>query len=673
MQNTGNTQIMCREHRFPLRLPLLAAACALFAALVALACAPTPALAKSYTMPEVNIDAEVMPNGDLHVVEKRHFSFDGSYSCVYWNFESSDVDKADRHGYTVNSVKIAQYDSGQESSAKTQKLNSVPFQSSWRESGGPGKDAWSYDKAGTSLYVFFSDADYQDMTVTIDYTVDEAAIAYEDVGEIYWKYVGSGWDADSENVTCTIHTPVPIGTKVQAGDNLRAWGHGPLDGTVNIASDGTVVYKVDKISSGQYGEARVVFPVEWLTKLSASAKKNHGDELGLDTILEEEQNWADVANAQRIGSLVFIIAFIVISLALIVWAILMFLRHGRELKPEFQDEYWRDMPDKSLHPAVVGRCWRFDQESTDDLTATLMHLSALGAIAINKGTYQQKGIFGRQKDVEGMYLTRIPAVADTLTDELDTRAMKLIFDTVAGGKDSLWMSEIQTYAKDHAEHFTEEVKSWQGVLTARSLQAEIFEPKGPHRRTVMNLVAIVYGVIGVVACMATVNFLPLIAVIPTVLVLLVFARFMERRTRKGAELQAHSKALRSWLRDFTHTDEQPPTGVKVWGEFMVYAYLFGVAEQVIKQLKITMPELFDEDAMVVGGYSYMPFFWYTGGIDGSPVTPGFDIFDAAVQNSFDVVEAATSAAEGFSSSGGGFGGGFSVGGGGGFGGGGGAR
>jgi hypothetical protein len=77
--------------------------------------------------------------------------------------------------------------------------------------------------------------------------------------------------------------------------------------------------------------------------------------------------------------------------------------------------------------------------------------------------------------------------------------------------------------------------------------------------------------------------------------------------------------------------------------------------------------------MVVDGYSYMPFFWYTGGIDGSPVTPGFDIFDAAVQNSFDVVEAATSAAEGFSSSGGGFGGGFSVGGGGGFGGGGGAR
>ena len=673
MQNIGNTQIMCRSRRLSLCLPVVAATfCLLVAAFALAALTPAAAQAKSYTVPEVDIDAEVLPSGDLHVVEKRHFSFDGSYSCVFWNFESSNVDKADRHGYTVNSVKIAQYDAGDESSAKTQKLGSVPFQTKWRDSGGPGSDAWSYDKADTSLYVFFS-AEDQDMTATIDYTVDQAAIAYEDVGEIYWKYIGSGWDVDSQNVTCTIHTPVPIGTKVQAGDNLRAWGHGPLDGTVNIASDGTVVYKVDKISSGQYGEARVVFPVEWLTKLSDTAKKNHGDELGLDTILEEESNWADAANAQRIASLVFIIVFIALSIALIAWTIVSFLRYGRELKPQFQEQYWRDVPDRGLHPAVVGRCWRFDGESTDDLTATLMHLSARGAIAINKGTYQKKGRFGKMKDVEGMYLTRIPAVADTLTDELDTTAMSLVFDTVAGGRDSLWMSEIQTYAKEHAEQFTDKVKSWQGLLTARSLQAEIFEPKGPHRRTVMGIVAIVYGIIGVVACIATVNFIPLAAVIPTVLVMLVFARFMERRTRKGAELQARSKALRNWLRDFTRTDEQPPTGVKVWGEFMVYAYLLGIADQVIKQLKIIMPELFDEDAMAVGGYSYMPFFWYTGGMGSTTADPGFDIFDAAVQNSFDIVEAAQSAAEGISSSGGGFGGGFSVGGGGGFGGGGGAR
>ena len=81
-------------------------------------------------------------------------------------------------------MKIAQYAAGQESSATTETLDPVTFRAAWRDSGGPGTDAWSYDSAQTSLYVFFN-AEDQDMTVTIDYTVKEAAIAYQDVGEVY--------------------------------------------------------------------------------------------------------------------------------------------------------------------------------------------------------------------------------------------------------------------------------------------------------------------------------------------------------------------------------------------------------------------------------------------------------------------------------------------------------
>lgn len=656
--------------RIVARFAALTAAVALaLAALLTLA--PASAQAKSYSMPQVSIDATVMPNGDLHVVEKRSFSFSGSYSAVWWNFEASDVEKKDRHGYTVNKVKIKIGD------GKNQTVQSVPFHTEWRDSGGPGTTAWSYDKKKTSLYLFFSATD-TDMTATIDYTVDQAAIAYEDVGEIYWKYVGSGWEQDSQNVTCTIHTPLPLNTKVSAGDNLRAWGHGPLNGTVSVTDKGTVVYQVDRIAAGHYGEARVVFPVEWLTKLPASAKKAHGDELGLGTILKEEQNWADASNAQRVGSLLFIAAFIVISLLLLVWTVVSFLRHGREFKPRFTEQYWRDVPDKDLHPAVVGRCWRFRKQSTQDLTATLMHLSAKGAVAINKGTFEKKGLLGRKKQVDDVVLTRIPDQVAALTDELDRDAVRLVFDTAAGGADSIRIADFQAYAKDHARTFTADVEAWQGKLTARAMQADLFEPKGPHRRTVMNLVAGIYALAGIVICIVALNFVPLTAVLPTSLVMIVFARFMDRRTQKGADLQARCEALRNWLRDFTRTDEQPPTGVKVWGEFMVYAYLFGVADQVIKQLKVEMPQLFDDDAMVIGGVGYMPFYWYLAPAGASSLAPAADLFQQAVDNSLESVQAAASAASGGFAGGGmsddgGLGGGFSVGGGGGFGGGGGAR
>lgn len=661
MQYTGNAQLdVSRSTRFRTARPLIALAAACLIALCVLVCAPTSAQAKSYTMPEVSIDATVMPNGDMHVVEKRHFSFDGSFTCVWWNFEASDVAQTDRHGYTINSVKLATYNEGEESSTKPKTLQSVPFQTSWRDEGGPGTTSWSYDKQQTSLYVFFDVYD-QDMTATIDYTVKQAAIAYQDVGEIYWKYVASEWGVDSENVTCVIHPPVPVGTKITAGENLRAWGHGPLDGTVDITSAGDVVYKVGKVSSGNYGEARVVFPVEWLTELSSQAKIAHGDELGLNTILDEEAHWADEANARRIASMALIVLFIVLSLALVVFSIVMFVRHGRDPKPIFQEKYWRDVPDKNLHPAVVGRCWRYRKEEPNDLTATLMHLSAIGAIAINKGFYEVKTMFGRTKQIDEPYLTRIPAVADTLTDELDREAMRIVFDEVAGGADSLWMSQIKKYGEDNPEDFTAEVSSWQGKLTSRLNQADIFDAKGQKRTAILIVTAVFYFIIVTVFCIFNDLWFLMIPAIPTSIALLVIAHFMDSRTRKGAELQAHCEALRNWLRDFTRLDEQPPAGVKVWGEFMVYAYLFGIADEVLKQLKITMPELFEEDAMTAGGFSYMPFYW----CDTSMMTSDFsaaNLFSSTVSESFSTMS---------DSSGGG--GGFSVGGGGGFGGGGGAR
>lgn len=571
-------------------------------ALAALALAPVTAQAKSYTMPQVDIDATVMPNGDLHVVEKRTFSFSGDYSVMRWYFEASDVDKGDRHGYSVNSVKI------KFAGAKNQAVSSVPFQTEWRDSGNPGTTAWSYDRKRTTLYLFFSATD-TDMTATIDYTIKQAAIAYEDVGEIYWKYVSGGWDADSQDVTCTLHTPVPLNAKAADNDSLRAWGHGPLDGSVSIANDGTVLYRADRIAAGHYGEARVVFPVEWLTKLSASAKKAHGDELGLESILQEEQNWADASNTQRVAGLLFIAVFIIISLVLLAWTVITFLRHGREPKPTFTEPYWRDVPDKDLHPALVGRCWRFRKQSADDLTATLMHLSAIGAVAITEAPSGEEGLPEQRTRQDDFCLTRIPEQAEALTDELDRDAMALVFDQAAHGEDSIRLSELQAYAKEHPEPFARQVEAWQGKLTTRVEQAGLFEPKGEHRRTRMNVVAGIYAVAGIAVCVVAGNFVPLAAVLPTCLVMIVFARFMDRRTQKGADIQARSEALCNWLCALTRMDEQLPTDMKAWAELMVYAYLFGISDEVIEQLQAVMPQLFDDDATAIDAYRYMSFPW----------------------------------------------------------------
>ena len=106
---------------------------------------------------------------------------------------------------------------------------------------------------------------------------------------------------------------------------------------------------------------------------------------------------------------------------------------------------------------------------------------------------------------------------------------------------------------------------------------------------------------------------------------------------------------------------------------MVYAYLFGVADKVMKELRKTIPELFSADEQMMGQSPYYVPWWllYTNAYSSNSVLPDFtSAFDNALSSS---LEATSSAASGDFSSGGGFGGGFSGGGGGGFGGGGGAR
>lgn len=667
MQNMSDSHL---RGSFILSKRRMAFLCAVF---VALACAlvalvPATAHAKSYTMPKVDLQAQVETDGALQVTEQRTFDFDGDFTAVWWTFNGLPSNAS----LKINGVRMASVDADGAVVGDWTTLPSEAFVLSWRESGGPGNDSYSLDAPKNSVYVFFNASDERRI-IELDYTVVNGAQAFQDVGEVYWQYVGSQWEEDSDNVTMTLALPVPQGSEVTPGDTVRAWGHGPLDGKVTVNADGTVTYQVPHVAAGQYAEARVLFPVGWLTNLSTESAQLHQGENRLDQVLKEEQAWVDEANRNRVLALAFIIGCGVVCVLLIAWALRAYFKYGREHRPNFTGEYWRDVPDPSVHPASIGRLWRWDRESQDDFTATLMHLAHVGAIRIDAGSYTEPGMLGSTKNVDDYYITKLPA-ANEVTDPVDRRALDMLFGNFSNGADSLWFGTMKKYGEDHPEKFVNLMNDWQGILSAETNREDFFEAKGKRYQGYLIALAVVVAVAGVAIWLVMENFIPLIFMIPTAIALGVIANYMPRRSVRGNELTAKSKALRNWLRDFSSLDERPPTDVKVWGEFMVYAYLFGVADEAIKQLQTAVPELFEYDNSM--GMTYMPWwFWYTGGRTSSGAfMPSIgDMLQTSVANTMSTAQAAISAASGNSSSGGGFGGGFSGGGGGGFGGGGGAR
>ncbi len=87
------------------------------------------------------------------------------------------------------------------------------------------------------------------------------------------------------------------GTAAVKGDNFRAWGHGPLTGDVSLMRTPMVTYTIPCVHQGEFAEARIAFPSDWRAACRLGLVSR------MSTILSEEKEWADQANARRAHAL----------------------------------------------------------------------------------------------------------------------------------------------------------------------------------------------------------------------------------------------------------------------------------------------------------------------------------------------------------------------------------
>ena len=662
MQHTGQRDFgRSSAHAGPNARFAWMAVLAVAVALCALALAfPQHAWAKSYTMPRVSIDAQLADDGSLHVVETREFDFDGSFTAVWWTIGAL----PSKGALSFNGMRMGVV--GEDGALEMQDVEEVPFQTEWRAAGGPGRLAYSVDAPQQTCYLFFNVFDAT-MVAEIDYTVTNAVSPYADCAELYWKYVADEWAEDSENVSCTITLPVPQGVTPKPGSTVRAWGHGPLDGRLEFNNTADqVTYTVGRVKPGEFAEARIVMPPEWFTAIDPSVSALYAGQEHLDAVLEEEAKWAEEANMERNKGRLILGGLGAVALGIIGWVVTMFFRHGKEHKPQFAGDYWRDDPDKGTHPAVVSRLWSFDSKRATDFTATIMHLANQGAVCIKAVSHETEGLFGKDKTTDDYKITLSPQYVPD--NDIDKRALDILFGKASRiakrERGQLWLSDIGWWGKKYPEQFTQAMEGWQDSVSRAVQDRHYFEETGDRMQAASMAVGAGALVVGGVASYMMENFLPLIVMGAAGVVAIVLSLFMPRRSYEGVDVYARCAALRKWLTEFTALDERPPTDVKVWGKFIVYAYIFGVADEVIKELREAVPEVFTTKANVLASdHTIIP--WYGAyDIDGISRRASFSVM---LDNTIEVVGEAISAAASASGSGGGFSGG----GGGGFGGGGG--
>ena len=626
----------------------------------------TPAFAKDYELTSTDIVANVNSDASMNVTQTRTFEFDGTFTLMM-------IPLGTDTKFSINSVSL-------NIDGNDVALGPVAFQTSWRKSGAAGKACYSIDEEQGTVYVFTtSSASVQ--TVKLDYVYPEALKVHDDVAELYWKFVSDGWEKSSKNVVCTVNLPVPAGTTPSSTD-IRAWAHGNLTGKVENNSNGIVKMAVDKVRSGEYAESRIIFPTSWMTS-SVKSTSAYVSGNATDSILAEEAKYAEGANAKRSQSLVFVGVCVALPIIFLIITIILFLKFGREYKPRFTDEYWRDVPDPEFHPAVIARNERWGKKSSADISTTIMHLHVNGYISVEEAKRDKMGVF-KKKQVDDFIISKTPNM-DAPKDKIDAQTMKFLFEDVQSsvpdsgdGVRKLYISDISAMLESNKKKIRQAYDNWQSVLDGQEFKADLFETTGASIASAYKIIACVLVVLGCTVFFGGVTIFTddiLIYALGSVIVMFViavvvavFAKVMNRRTHHANELHAKTMALKKWLCEFTTLNERPALDTKVWGEFMVYATILGVADKAFEQMKITEPDYFADD--YIGSSTYLPWWFWTShgtyaglGRNGG----GFDALDAAFA---DFSSEFDSGASGNWSGAGGFGGGFSIGGGGGFGGGG---
>lgn len=443
----------------------------------------------------------------------------------------------------------------------------------------------------------------------IKYTVEDVIHEYADCAELYWKFLGDTFEVSAYKITGTIKLPADV----KELEHLRVWGHTKyLNGEVNIISPNTVKFNLDKYEPNNYVEIRLAMPTYLFEGISF---ENISYKEKLDDIIAEETEWANEANERRAArdrnmKIIIILAITGVVAACVFSTIKIsknkqILKENPKIKPEKKLDYFRELPDKTATPleAVFILNKGYNQMSLSQVfSATILNLTLKGHIKVEQ----------EDKTIK-MEIKEKP------TDDLqeDEKKVLNLLSSVNNEK-VLTMKDLEKYIKKHPNKLTSLEKKFEDISKDEASSKEKFDKTRAEKGElyigklvgyVVLLVLVVLAIwmgIGFAADIVESKFidwsllLGLFGTIVTIIDIVLMSKIIKRFngfTQKGINEGEQWRAFKKYMEDFSYLNEREVPELVLWEKYLVFATAFGIADKVLKQLKVKYPELNNQDTI----------------------------------------------------------------------------
>lgn len=532
------------------------------------------------------------------------------------------------------------------------------------------------------------DDKYANKKYQISYKVSDVITQYYDMQEMYWQFLAKGQnDVPVSKVTGTVTLP----QEVSNIDKLRVWGHGQSNGKIEKVNAQKVYFEMSNLNPKAMFEIRVVTE-DKMFEVSTNKIRNYHY---LDTVLEEETEWADETNEEAKVAQKFLLILGIIYFVIIMVQGIKIIKYRKREKQEGNGlthktlQYYREIPrEENSTPAEATYLYYFNKKR---LETGAIQSKVVASTILNLAL---KKIIRLRVEEKSVYVKIITEPVGLKKDELE---IYQLLKEVAGNQEKFKLDDLKIYAKKkyhkYSEFINKVVNAARNSLYELKLIDKAKEREYTKSESAEMKIMLVKNIYEWLIVTYLVSLLPifhmiliremgigfskiflevLLALFPMVAILL-YSWHLQKRvyekiavlTQAGSDEKEQWKGLAKYMKEFSLLREKEVPQLVIWEKYLVYATAFGIADKVVEQMKANYPEVFikeqwDDEKMAeqypVIYFSANPMYY-----DTMKTTPISQI-SKDVNNAYHT--SVTEIAAHSSSSGSGGGGGFSGGGGG---------
>ena len=557
---------------------------------------------------ELAFDASINTDGSMNVTETWDIEIEET-NTLFKTF------KTDMSKYSdITNVQVSEITNG--SARNFTKINTLMYHVTKDSYYGMINDDGNFEIAwGVGLDDSSATKKYQ-----ISYTVEDAVAKYNDYAELYWQFVGSDFEINADKITGTITLPSQAPSK----DEIKVWGHTEdLNGEIYVTDLDKISFELDGFNSGRYVEIRTLFP----TSMIVSTSRTHDADI-LEYVIDEETEWANEANARRARrdatNFLITLVVVIVCVLLSVFSILRAIKQANKFKgktkykPTQELEYYRDLPRENATPAQSLYVY-FETKSgiaANDIgkvvSATLLNLNLKKHIE-----------FQVEKEKNKEKITMKILNADTKDLSTDEKVVFEFLQKACKDNNEITVKEFEKYIKRTSTTDILALKTNINGQTKRELiKQQIYDAeqekvyKDQSSQTTIYALIIFFAIFAIAFTSEFLNVFGYIGIfgliVCQVIAIVINSRTLKKinvYTQKGINEKEMWRGLKKYMEDFSMLDKREVPEIAIWEHFLVFATAFGIADKVLKQLKVVYPNI--ENDLNVNTYTCMYFMMNT--------------------------------------------------------------